>query len=329
MRLLRSTSYQILLVPEVLLLFGKELIDMFEELNITSLIVEREGKIIDQYDKQPDTHESLQPINSCTKSFSSAIVGVCVDQGLIKNIHQPIKGLLPDDKYLLKYPLFGELNIYQLLTMSTGMKWHEPDDWNIFGNRGARQDVMDYILSKGMDPSEVTRMVYNSGSSHLLAYLVKSLTGQSVEAFARNFLFEPLDIQDYRWPEKQEVHFGSHGMWMIASDLHKLGVLFLNKGRYGGKQVLSEQWIGESTRTHFTCERPIGDYGYHWWTTKARREDGVEVHVYFAFGYGGQAVFVIEDLDMVMTLLRKPGKDGLVSIQFMKDYIMGIKKTVH
>jgi hypothetical protein len=127
----------------------------------------------------------------------------------------------------------------------------------------------------------------------LLSALVTLRTGQTAEEYARRNIFEPLGIRAYSWPtDKQGNSRGWGDLKLLSPDMARLGYLFLHKGRWNGKQVVSSRWVEEATRKHINAPGAAG-YGYQWWL----RDDPPR---YEALGRAGQRITVLPSLDAVV-----------------------------
>jgi CubicO group peptidase (beta-lactamase class C family) len=123
--------------------------------------------------------------------------------------------------------------------------------------------------------------------------------GNSAKQFADERLFQPLGIKEYTWDgDKQGITFGGSGLNMRAIDLLKIGQLYLNNGSYNSIKVLSKQWVYDSTQKHNEGGSPVGQhYGYCWWVSNV-----FNYKTYFAYGYGGQFLYIIPDLEVAIVL---------------------------
>jgi CubicO group peptidase (beta-lactamase class C family) len=137
------------------------------------------------------------------------------------------------------------------------------------------------------------------GAGHLLTVILAQRCGITARAFADRHLFGPLGITAGDWPaDPQGYHYGTHGLGLTTHDMAKIGQLYLNHGRWQGKQVVPAEWVTESTAQHSPGGPPEGTgYGYQWWVS---RETGRPS--YFAAGYGGQFIYVVPDLELVVAM---------------------------
>jgi CubicO group peptidase (beta-lactamase class C family) len=141
--------------------------------------------------------------------------------------------------------------------------------------------------------------VYNTGGSHLLSVILTEVTGQDTAEYAEEKLFEPLGIEPGRWQRSPQGETnGGFGLELRARDMAKLGYLYLNLGRWDGEQIVPEDYVRASTTWQSAGDATGGwaAYGYQWWVTAT----AAGYPAYFALGYGGQHIFVVPDLDLVV-----------------------------
>jgi CubicO group peptidase (beta-lactamase class C family) len=146
-----------------------------------------------------------------------------------------------------------------------------------------------------MDTIPGTKFVYNGGGTVLLGKIIRTITGKRIDDWAEEKLFEPLGITDYYWKETPDGEIDTEGgLYLKAEDLAKIGSLFLNKGKWNGKQIVSESWVTTSTSPLLKNVKPpwrdVTGYGYQWWIPEYA-DDG-RVGIYSANGYGGQYLMV-------------------------------------
>ena len=145
------------------------------------------------------------------------------------------------------------------------------------------------------------RFNYDNQASHLLSIVVPRATKQGTLRFAHQHLFEPLGITNYKWPVDSEGHLqGAFGLALAARDMAKIGSLFLQRGRWNGRQLVPEAYVAEATRPHNKGGSPVraADYGYLWWITRPP----AEVSGYFAAGSRGQLIYVVPSLGLVVAI---------------------------
>ena len=187
----------------------EQLQNKFEKKKVNTFLVYQKGELTTEYYKTIDCANDLFKINSITKSIVSILIGIAIDKGFINNIHTPITTWIPNVPEEKR-----ELTLYHLLTMTTGEDWKEFGNGVVFPNDFVESDNwVQYILEKPLIEEMGTKMNYNSGSSHLLSYIIQQATGMSTEQFAKKYLFEPLNITEYEWQQDpQGIYVGGFGM---------------------------------------------------------------------------------------------------------------------
>ncbi|MHA2384717.1 MAG: serine hydrolase domain-containing protein [Candidatus Thorarchaeota archaeon] len=273
------------------------------DVRIDSLLIARNGYLVfEEYLSTRFDNDSRHIIHSCTKSYTSALVGIAIEEGYIEGVDRKLVDLLPNRTIANLDERKQAITLEHLLTMTSGLEW---DEWtepydsylNSLNQVWAAPDSVQHILDLPMayDPGEV--WVYNSGGSHLLGAIVAEATGTSLFAYAIDKLFTPLGISStsIMWPwDSHGRNWGHGGAEMVPRDMLKFGYLYLNNGTWDGEQVVPEEWVQQSAATQVTFNDYSG-YSYQWWTNPTEIVD-----VYSAQGYQGQFIFVIPSLDMVV-----------------------------
>ncbi|MGG0188323.1 serine hydrolase domain-containing protein [Bacillus rhizoplanae] len=285
--------------------------NMLKKKKVHSFLIHQRGELTTKYYKTEQCVHNLYKINSITKSIVSILIGIAIDKSFINGIHSPIIEWIPNIPKEKQ-----DLTIYHLLTMTTGEEWREFGNGVVFPNDFVESDHwIDYILKKPMIDRPGTKMNYNSGSSHLLSYIVQKVTNMTTEQFAKIHLFDPLHITDYEWQQdSQGIFVGGFGMKMKAEDMLKIGLLCLQNGYWNGQQLVSSSWIEQSHQERFTTYEHIGAYGYHWWVLD-QSNFNMPYHTYFAMGYGGQYIIIVPQLELVAVISSQMPKRGLVPLK--------------
>jgi CubicO group peptidase (beta-lactamase class C family) len=267
---------------------------------------------------EPETHH----INSCTKSIISALTGICLKKGFIKDINTPIIHYFGDMIDIKSDQRKGQITIYHLLTMTTGFYWPEFGEWHYFAPMRYNKDIIRFILDRELESDPGTKMNYNSGSSHLITAIIQRETGAKAIEVAQQYLFNPLGITDTRWYEMQGVNLGADGLKLKLIDMLKFGYLYLNKGSFFGREIVSEDWVTESVIPRFLTYHDIGSYGYHFWTSSIKNGEGKEIPYYFAMGFGGQYIIIVPEYNMVSVFVSRDFTDTLLPMRLFREYIM-------
>ena len=256
------------------------------------------------------TRDDNHRVMSVTKSFASTLIGIAVDKGLIKGTEQKLISFFPEHKQILSADKKRDITLKHVLTMTAGFDWDESthlynDPRNPFfillGPE--RHNMIRYMLGRPLMHRPGIKFTYNSCLSMLLGVILEKRTGLKVAEFADQYLFGPLDINNYvwgYWDADQKVPRTGGGLQLRPRDMAKLGYLFANKGLWHGRQIISSAWIEEATRAHarFLPMWTTG-YGYQWWLYRFKCEN-VTVDAYAAVGWGGQRIIVFPTLDLIV-----------------------------
>ena len=249
-------------------------------------------------------HSGLRhDLRSITKSIISLLFGIAGDRGLIKALDEPVFSFFPEYADL-KTPEKARINLRHLLTMSTGLAWNEYIPYSDPANSERRMmvapDRYRYVLEQpSVRPAGATYN-YNGGLTALLCAILQKVSGHPVDAFANEALFEPLGIRDLEWIRYDDGTPHAGGIRMRPRDLAKLAQLVLNGGRWNNRPVVSKAWIDESTSAHVHGEG-LFFYGYQWWLGRSL-VNRQEIKWISAVGWGGQRVYVVPSLDLVVVV---------------------------
>lgn len=242
---------------------------------------------------------------STTKGILSTLIGIAIDLGKIKNVDEPIFKYLPEYAHLFTEEK-KQIQIKHMLTMTAGLKWEQFQyPWDDPRNNGAAmwkcEDVNAYVLERPQDAEPGEKYTYSNGLPIVLGAVLKNSCDMDVDKFAEKYLFGPLGISEFLWTRYPDGSLETDGGLALRSrDLAKIGQLYLNHGKWEGKQIVSEDWIQESTKREITLKGMMGwGYGYKWMQVELKYNEGV-IHSYFVPGDGGQILSVFPELDMVI-----------------------------
>ena len=279
----------------------KKITDLFslvkKQDQIDSILIIRNGYIVAEYTKPGIVSDTKFNLYSCTKSFTSAITGIAIDQGYIKSENQLLSDFFPQAKKDTKK---RRVTIHHLLNMTSGLDWPEWTDWGYFFAPMIHSDNwIDFIVNRSMESTPGKRFNYNTGGSHLLSGIIKKATGRNTYEFAKTNLFDKIGMKSVSWPnDPQGVSFGGAWLEMTTRDAARFAYLYLNQGNWNGEQVISKSWIEKSTRKQSAGRRwdPYcgGDYGYQWWINEYQ---GYET--FFAWGAREQYILVTPELNLI------------------------------
>jgi CubicO group peptidase (beta-lactamase class C family) len=270
---------------------------------LRSLLVSFRGEtVLERY------HDGAGPrrttnVKSVSKSLLAALIGIAIDQGWIDGVESPIGPYF--ERYLQgEDPRKREITVEDLLTMRSGL---ERTSGRNYGAWVSSRSWIGYALHQPLIGEPGRSVEYSTGSSHLLSALLTKAAGESTWSFAQKNLARPMGFEIGRWTRDPEgFFFGGNEMGLTPRQMLDFGRLYLNGGRTpGGEQVVSEQWVEDSCVPRGRSSRSGRRYGYGWWIRElADRE------VCYAWGYGGQFIFVVRDLDLVVVTTSSTDPDS-------------------
>jgi CubicO group peptidase (beta-lactamase class C family) len=275
------------------------MIDDGEYRDIHSLVIVRNGRlVVDEYFNGYDS-DDLHPCFSVTKSVSSALIGIALKNGYIDSVDVYMRDYFRDHQEMYWSDGKDKITVKNMLTMRSGLEWEElatpySDPRNSHNRMTRTSDRIGFVLQHAFE--------YNTGTSNMFAVIIREATMMPIDSFAQDYLFQPLGITDVYWnrdPRGNPLAGGSRGGVMLSPrDMAKFGFIYLNHGEWNDIQVVPPEWIEESISLHVNFGGGRG-YGYQWWITVFNIDDR-NIDAIYALGYGGQYIFVIEDLSMVV-----------------------------
>lgn len=295
--------------------------EALEKENFYTCLVLKKGNYFFEYFRNPFHRKKLQKLNSCTKSFVSALVGIAIEKKYIPGLETPIVEYFPSLKKD-KDPRKSQITIEHLLTMSAGFDWPEFGEWNYNPPMLRSEHWVQFVLDRPMKDPPGKATNYNTGCSQLLTAILHQVTGD-LQSFAEKHLFEPLNISNYRWQEDpQGIKIGGYGLHLQTADIAKFGQMYLDNGVYNQRRVINEEWIRASTTPRFAHEHPIarmiGQYACHWWCTDMQEGNSI----FFSIGFGGQILIVAPKLEMVVVMTGDNYSNTLRPLHLFKQYLV-------
>jgi len=283
---------------------------------IESITIIRNGYIVTDAYFYPFTKDTKHIIHSCTKSITSALVGIAIDKGHIRNVNQPILKFFPEKTIANLDQHKRAITLENLLTMASGLECRDSYlyKWKGLTEMKNSGDWAQYIIDLPMAEAPGEKFEYCNGVSYLLSVIIQKTTNMKALDFARKYLFGPLGITDVKWrTSPQGIDIGWGEMWLTPHDMARIGWLYLNKGQWDGKQIVPAVWIEVSTRGHISSTL-FPRYGYQWW---------VDASYYMAVGYKGQFIFVVPKKNMVVVFTSAlPGRDFYKPKALLDEYII-------
>ncbi|MGG6311663.1 serine hydrolase domain-containing protein [Paenibacillus macerans] len=278
--------------------------------------------MIFEHYRNPQTSEEIAKINSCTKSFLSALLCIAFGQGILPPPDTNLREFFPELE-TDPDPRKREITLLHLLTMSGGWNWTEFGGHNSFPRMTRSPDWVRFALEQPMADRPGDRMEYNSGGSQLLSAILVQASGMPTARFAEEYLFGPLGIEAYRWEQDpQGIHTGGFGLWLRPADMMNFGRLYLQQGVWNGKQLIGKDILTCSVQPAIDVEAPRrGCYAWHWWTDVFGDGEDPAFDFFYARGYGGQFIYVIPGLETVVVLTDDKRKKDRPPAEVFRQYI--------
>lgn len=273
---------------------------------IESVLIAKNGEII--YEKYYSGFNASIPhdMRSASKSISSALVGIAIDNNIIENVDQEIYTHLPQEYQYTKDYQKSSIRVKDLLTMSSGIHvseglYQESENW------------LKTVLEAPLKHEPNTHTIYKSADPFLIGVYLSERLDVPLEFYMHKKLFLPLGITNYilNTDDTKVIPYFGGGLHLTPRDMLKFGQLYLNKGLWNDKRIISEKWVNDSFKKHTYLEdvSDKNEYGYFWWhntyTINGEKVESIE-----ARGAGGQYIFIVPDLDVVIVITSGNYRNG-------------------
>jgi CubicO group peptidase (beta-lactamase class C family) len=266
------------------------------------LIVKNDMLVAESYTQSLSDRDTPHQVWSTTKSFTAMVTGIALDKGFIQNVTDSVFHYLPE---YLSYarPELKSLTLEQCLTMRSGIDYDNDGKEEEEVLASVPNDITRYMIQRPLSYNPGEYAYYKNSDPQLLVKVISNATNTDFIEFAKQNLLSPLGITNFYWSrnKKDNTPYGGFGLWMTPRDLAKIGKMLLDKGKWNGQPVISEQWINEATSSHTTING--FDYGYFFWLD-------LQKNYYWTWGAGGQFIFVIPDKNMVVVITSEQFADN-------------------
>ena len=248
-------------------------------------------------------HSDLHTMQSVSKTFTSITMGVAMQRGDFRvDLDVPILRYFDGYKIANLDDRKRRITLRNLLTMSSGLEWHEDlaydDPKNSADVMEATSDWVQYVIDQKMVSEPGTVFVYSSGGTELLAYIFKKVTGRNVDEYAGEYLFQPLGMHYFWKHTPMGLPDTEGGLYVASRDLARIGSLFLQGGVWEGKQIVPADWIKQSVAPAISTGRGGWKYGFQWWLVPYGKAG--EKLAWSARGFGGQQLILVPDYDLIV-----------------------------
>lgn len=301
--------------------------------NTTGIVIYKKGKTVyksyfNQYDTEDGTH-----IASVTKSIVSILIGIAINKGYIKSIEQKVLDFFPDYKVEEDRKLLQTITLGDVLKMTVPYQCEIEPYEDFFSNENWLKFALDLLDGNG----EIGKFRYSPiVGTHILSGILASATKRSILDFAEEYLFAPLEIEtpenvilhnreehfaflkrkNRGWVmDPQGLHTAGWGLVLSTADMAKIGQLCLDRGKWKGKEIVSEQWMIESTKGQSYCQDFDLSYGYLWWIIDKKEAS------YAAMGDGGNVIYVNPAREIVVSISSFFVPEARDRMELIKKYI--------
>jgi CubicO group peptidase (beta-lactamase class C family) len=297
---------------------------------IFSVLISRHGKLVYEAYSSSAGRDEAHYVMSVTKSVVSALVGIALEQKLVKDTGQTVAQALPREFFASDADVerFGKVTLRDVMGMSA-LDAPVPPERKTKDARErllgfwACKDRVRFALSQPLLPEPGRDFEYNDLTPMIAVGVLEHAAGMSALDFAQAHLFAPLRFKNVEWMHQDPTGFDNagFGLRLRPIDMQKLGVLYLRQGDWDGRQLIAREWVERSfspwikSRPGFTAP----NYGWFWWEL---RFAGWTAHV--ASGWKGQRIAVIPEQDMVVTMTAaiEVGDEDEIFATLMREFVI-------
>ncbi|GAA4828352.1 hypothetical protein GCM10023310_01390 [Paenibacillus vulneris] len=303
-----------------------QMVEEFKDEQIDGFVLVRNGYLAAEgYNRDWDA-DQRHPMFSVTKSVTSALIGMAVDQGTLRE-DQTLQELVPE---MPLDPLKSKITIGQLLSMTSGIDWDNRQERSSY-EMDHSPDWGRYILERPMAAKPGTMFRYSNGNAHLLSVLAQKSTGIPLSVLAKINIFDPMGITNVSWGQDPQGNLiGAWGLHMTCRDMAKFGLMYLHHGRWENYQIVSGEWVEASVlqqAAEMYDDGTEGGFGYLWWLKAIVVPGETPVHhdVFYAAGSGGQRIFVVPDMEMIMAITASNHEDDFMPERMLIQAIAAVR----
>lgn len=267
--------------------------------NLRTLIVSHQGNVLAEQAFRGARTDRPANIKSASKTIIAALVGIAIEKRVFKGVDQPVAELLGSSVPNDADEKVKRITVDHLLSMRAGLERTSGRNYGAWVSSG---NWVRHVLTRPFVDEPGGRMLYSTGSTHLLSAALTRASGRSTLELARDWLGEPLEVQVAPWTrDPQGIFLGGNEMALSPRALLRFGEMYRQGGVIDGKRILPEAWVRQSweprTASPFTGDR----YGYGWYIREMRGQS-----VYYAWGFGGQMIYVAPSLGMTVVMTSDP-----------------------
>ncbi len=266
---------------------------------IHSVVAAHRGEIVFSASYRGDGLRAPTNIKSVSKTVLSSLVGIAIEEGVFASTDEPVARYLEAEFPANPDPRLYELTLGDLASMRAGLESTSGGD---YGPWVVSDNWVEYALAQPFETDPGARMIYSTGSTHLLSAALTRASGESTWSLAQQWLARPLNVRIPQWlQDPQGIYFGGNDMVLSPLALLWFGEMYRNNGRVDGEQVVPADWVEASWTARGTSPWTNDDYGYGWFIT-----DIADSTAYYGRGYGGQFLYVLPEHEMTIVVTSDP-----------------------
>lgn len=250
----------------------------------------------------PHDARTKHDLQGITADVVALLTGIALDRGALGSIDIPVFRLFPQYGDL-GAPNKSRITLRDILTMTSGLDWPQRPFLGMLQRLDAAPDPYRFVLAQPLTNMPGVQFRYNPGGEELAGAILQDVTGQPLDSFAKHALFDPLGITDWEWGRLANGNpAASWGLRLRPRDLAKIGQLVLNNGTWHAQQIVSAAWVKAMIAPQVSAS--IGAYGYLWMIVWSQigSVDGSRIDIVEAKGWGGQRLYLVPSLDMVIVV---------------------------
>ncbi len=302
---------------------------------IHSLLIWKDNKVVFEKYFNDWPSDSIHQLQSATKSITATLLGIAIQQGFIKDVHQPVLSFFSDKKIEEPDSLRNQITIEDLLTQRPGLawierQWEDPNNtWRkVLESEG---DWYEMILNTPMREEPGTRFNYGNAAPLLVTGIIQQASGMEIDQFAKKHLFDPLGIEKFEYwsGNGKPANNGGALLYLRSKDLIKIGQLHLQDGIWNGSRLLPEGWVQKATsgivKGNIDNRFYKFSYGYFWWSEGIPLSEDffyIPKSIYMARGAGGQHLIVHPKEKMIVVITAWNLQQSSLPLTIYTNYIL-------
>lgn len=281
----------------------------------SALVIRHDRLVAERYYHGSGAQRSNN-VHSASKSILQALVHIAIAKGYIESLDNPVADYLPE-YFGNASPDKKKITIRHMLTMTSGLDWTE-DSTEIQVEEAS--NWVQAILGRSLVSVPGATYNYSSGNTHVVSAVLQKATRMSTCQFAHQYLFGPMGITAEHWGrDPRGIFSGGYNVYLTPREMAKFGLLYLHDGKWAGQPLVPHGAV-RAAQAQTTQVDDTSAYSEGWWMQTVSGRS-----MYFAWGYGGQFIYVIPSADIVLVTSENTSKNSNKEINsraFIRDYLL-------